>query len=208
MKLVATESRTRDFEAPPKGYMTTFWGRLAFGGRCVMMRAEVPMHRCFLFPSAVSLVPDNGIPFSEEPREGVLSIRLIQATKHSRQGQLSEDEGEHYTPMGYGAKENEDVPDGMIVRPTVVSKKVCAGRVEQSLCQQKPQGKGREEGEHRLADKQDAPPHDKIDGQREARPATYGKDLVECTANDESPLYAEKQPTYPSTHYSHKDWGV
>ena len=84
--------------------------------------------------------------------------------------------------MGHGAKEDEDVPDGMIARFAVVSKEVGAGSVEDALGKQQRHRNGLQTVHNGLEDKHNAPPHQQIQSQGEAGPLAYGVYLIEGAA--------------------------
>ena len=84
--------------------------------------------------------------------------------------------------MGHGAKEDEDVPDGMIARFAVVCEEVSAGSVEDALGKQQRHRNGLQALHNGLEYQYDTPPHQQIQSQGEARPLAYGVYLIEGAA--------------------------
>ena len=90
--------------------------------------------------------------------------------------------------MGYTAKKNKNVPDGVIVFVAlVVREEVCAYCVEQSF----KKNTDDRPGVHPLVDRQReenaTPSHSKIYAERECWPFVNGKDLIECAADGYCP---------------------
>ena len=75
--------------------------------------------------------------------------------------------------MGHGAKEDEDVPDGMEVGLAVVRKEVGAGGVENALGKEERHGDGLQTIHNGLEDEHNTPPHQQIQG-RQPRLSRWG----------------------------------
>ena len=130
-----------------------------------------------VIPHVASRYPTRGVANSHTWRGVILREGLV----------LSQQQREYSAPMSEGAEQDEDVPDGVVVRPFVVGKKVSSCGIGDALGQEKPEGDGRQELYHRFCNKDDAPAHDEIDGERESRPAVYREDFIECAGYHHEP---------------------
>ena len=110
--------------------------------------------------------------------------------------------------MSDGTEQDEDVPDGVVVGPFVVGKEVGACGVGDAFGNNKPERQGRQELYHRFGDKDDAPSHNEIDGEREPGPTAKGYNLIHGSGNDKQPLQGEDRPAEPAAHYADEDWRI
>jgi len=118
------------------------------------------------------------------------------------------DKAEDDTPVGDGAKEHEDVPDGVEARFAVVGKEIGACGIENALGYEETDGKPRETRHDGFDNEQNAPTHDKIDGKGEFREFTHGENLVESATENCCPLESEDSPAYPATYDTNADGSV
>ena len=107
--------------------------------------------------------------------------------------------------MGNGTKKDKDVPDGMIVRTVVVGKEIGACGIGNAFSQEEQHRHGGQDSYHGFCNKEDAPTHNQIDGQRESWPASKGYNLIYGTHDDNYPLQRKDQPTQPASHNTDKD---
>ena len=110
--------------------------------------------------------------------------------------------------MRYGAEENEDVPDGVVVGTVVVSKEIGSCGVKQPLCQNAGNGVDGKTLVYAIGYEQAAPSHKQIKSEGEAWILAYGNEFVHHTGYDKGPLQAKDQPSLPSSHHTNGYGGV
>ncbi len=111
-------------------------------------------------------------------------------------------------PMADGAKENEYVPHGMEVLLRVLGIEICARSVKQSFGKDEQYGGCRKIIVNGFGNEHTAPPHDKIQGERQAWVFSQSKNLIYGAANDYCPEYAKDGPTQPTSHHGNADGSV
>ena len=117
-------------------------------------------------------------------------------------------DGEHGSPVAYGAEQYEDVPDGVEVAPAVVRKEICATCVEKSLCQDEEQRSGSEPLKYGFGDEHHRPSHHKVEHERELGVAVDGDYLIHRAAYHHRPEQSEHRPSQGAAHYADADGGV
>ena len=123
-------------------------------------------------------------------------------------GLSAEYEQQYSCPVRHGAKEHEDVPDGVVMPLAVVGEEIGARGVEERFTEKHNEGGKGETLYDGLRHKDDAPAHDKVQCQRQAWVLAHGKELVERAADDDGPLYGEDKPAEPAAYDGDADGGV
>lgn len=110
--------------------------------------------------------------------------------------------------MGDGAKEHEDMPNGMKVEFVVVGKEIGASGIKQSFSKKKTDGKPGKTRHDRLYDQQYTPSHYEVEGKGQFGVFAQGEDFIKGATNDSCPLHSEDRPAYPSAYHTNADGGV
>ena len=122
--------------------------------------------------------------------------------------QPSKKQSEYDGPVGKGTEEDENVPDGMIVRSVVVGEEVGSGGVCDAFGKKEPKRGWLQCPYHGFCKEDNAPSHNEIDGKRESRPSSKRKDFIEGSDQNDRPLQGKDQPAKPSAHYADEDGRV
>ena len=107
--------------------------------------------------------------------------------------------------MGKGTEKDKDVPDGVIVRAIVMGTEISAGSIGYALGQDKKHRTGGKALHHWLCNKDNAPAHNEINGQRESRPSSHCEDFIESATYDGCPLQGKYKPAKPTTYDTDED---
>lgn len=96
--------------------------------------------------------------------------------------------------MGHGTKEYEDVPDGVVMALAVVCKEVGANGIQYPFRKEGEQSEVGKALHHGLSHEDNAPSHDEIQSERKTWVFAHGEQFIECSANNDEPLYCEYEP--------------
>lgn len=110
--------------------------------------------------------------------------------------------------MGDGAKEHEDMPNGMKMTLFVVSKEIGSAGVEYALGYEQADGKPGKTRHYGLYDQEHTPSHYEVEGKGQFGVFAQGEDFIKGATNDCCPLHSEDRPAYPSTYHTNADGGV